>query len=362
MATIRSWIDSQAEGALLDAAEDRAVSGFVWPVDYVASQGKSHSSASTGGGPSPRDEWFVRPDLVDFFKHRGWDSTLAVLRDSLVTVLRQANGREICRTTWTDPRTGQLRLAFVKRFHHSSEPSAGWDEANSVGSCQAAGVACSDVLAAGRIFNEQGDCTGSVFITAAVSHFSSDREGVQEPRLVESLSLFVLFFQQHLLTNSNAEVVIECREWLRQLARTVSQLHVAQLTHGDLYLHHAYPKAAADGETEVALIDLELLRRSTGVTFWYLWIKDLWQLRFSLDRLQADAGTVQHWYECYFANGSIPQPLTGWQTLLTGLIRISRPRRLLKLWLSRWLGRQEVIERAMLPYYRGEVIPTTNPR
>lgn len=358
----RSRIDPRAGNVLWDAADDRAVSEFVWPLDYVAGSVQSEPTASTGGGNSPRDEWFIRRDLVDFFHQRGWDSITAVLHDTQLTVLRQANGREICRTTWTDPRTGQVRLAYVKRFHLSADPSEGWDEANSIGACQAAGAASADVLAAGRIFDAQGNCTGSVFITAAVLHFSPESDDATDRTLVESLSLFVLFQQLNCRTSTNLEVVTQCREWLRLLARTVSRLHSGQLTHGDLYLHHAYPQTNAHGQTEVALIDLQLLRQSTGVTFWYLWIKDLWQLRFSLDRLQVDAATVRHWYECYFASGAIPRPLNWWQTSLTGLIRISRPRRLLKLWFSRWRGRQDTIELAMLPYYRGEVVPTTNPR
>ena len=362
MCAVRSMIDPQAEDDCLSVEDNCAVPGFVWPIEYVSGPGPSESTANAGAGRSPRDEWIIRPDLVDFFRQRGWDSTTAVLHDAQLTVLRKADGREICRTTWTDPRTGQERLAYVKRFLHSSEPAEGWEEANSLADCQAAGVACADVLAAGRIFDARGNCTGSVLITAAVAHLATDRGRARKPALVESLSLFVLLQQQNLRENSNAESMAQCREWLRLLARTVSQLHAAQLTHGDLYLHHAYPQTSSDGETEIALIDLQLLRRSTGVTYWYQWIKDLWQLRFSLDRLQVDSATIQHWYECYFANGAGPRPLTWWQTALTGLIRISRPRRLFKLWFSRWSGRQAAMELAMIPYYRGEVIPTTSTR
>ena len=329
-----------------------------WPGSYVRCGDLSHSPEAI----PPDDELLIRPDLMSVFTQRGWTTTAAILNDQKLQVLRQVNGRDNCRTTWIDPTTGQMRLAYVKRHTHSMHPSAGWEEATAVGLCQSAGVACVEVLAAGRISNQHGDCTGSVLITAAVSHISSPPGSVIGLAPPESLSLFVTFQLQNLSGGPTREESAQRREWLQQLANTVKRLHAARLYHGDLYLQHAFPQSDSKGQSQVALIDLQLLKQSTGVMGWYRWIKDLWQLRFSLDRLNCDPATVRHWYECYFAKGDEPQPLAWWQHLLAVLVRISSPRRLLRLWRLRRSGKQEEYERSLLPFYRGAAGPPQSER
>jgi Lipopolysaccharide kinase (Kdo/WaaP) family len=331
---------------------------FMWPESYVRCGDHSHTTDAL----PPCDELLVRPDVMSAFTRRGWTTTAAILMDSGLQVLRQVNGRDNCRTTWVDPTTGRTRTAYVKRHAHALHPSAGWDEATAAGLCLSAGVPCVDVLAAGRTFDEKGNCRGSVLITAAVCDELSSVESDSGQASNASRSLYLIFQLQNLCGGPTPKETVQRRVWLQQLASTVKRLHAAQLYHGDLYLQHAFPKSDSEGRTQVALIDLQLLKQFSGVLGWYRWIKDLWQMRFSLDRLNCDADTVRHWYECYFATGDTPQPLRWWQRVFVGLVRISSPRRLLRLWRLRQSGKQEEYERSLLPFYRGDAGPPPNER
>jgi hypothetical protein len=70
-----------------------------------------------------------------------------------------------------------------------------------------------------------------------------------------------------------------------------------------------------------------MIRPGSNGTWAYFWIKDMEQVRFSLQRMGFRDDDVEYWYQCYFAR----RELSVWQQLLRGAIRLRGIRRALKM-------------------------------
>lgn len=307
-----------------------------WPEDFVCICNSKTTPDDIPGVDF--DEVRVRRDFLPTVTQSGWNSTLSVMMSDQFRVLRSLNDRDNCQTTWFDTATQTHRTIYLKRFQ-GTESHTGWKEALQILAAKRVGVPTVEVLACGRALNGQGTCTSSFLMTAAVVSLEPDAS--QNGAVWrESVSLFARFEEQN-RSGVRTEVVIpERMRFLQQFSRTVRQLHRSNMTHGDLYLQHAFPSTTSTFRNEMVLIDFQLARQDHGLMGWYCWIKDLWQVRFSMIRLDFDSHLVRHWYQCYFSEDNQLQPLSWKQTLITWIVRISSPRRQLKYFINRLTTRK----------------------
>ncbi len=296
-------------GAALDAS---------WPNDFV-------EATSLAEAENERALMRVRRTMAGAIRGRGWTSCKAVMQARDVEVLRTTNGRDNCRVEISGAGSEPPRTAFLKRhrekagtriFRPEFRP-AGWNEAEAVGLCERAGVATMRVLAAGREEFPGGGKGPSVFhsfsLTEAVgerSGFEICREWVDEGRV------------------DDVDVAGQRQAMIEAAARLIRRLHHAGLTHQDLFWQHLFFETGADGEVSARMIDVQRLIRPANVLAWaYFWIKDMEQVRFSMQRMEFPAADIQSWYEQYF----VSDRLSAWQKLLTGVIRLRGLRRALRM-------------------------------
>ena len=98
------------------------------------------------------------------------------------------------------------------------------------------------------------------------------------------------------------EVVALRRRMISAAADLVRRMHFAGLAHQDLFWQHLFFETRPDGRMTARVIDLQRMIRPASAAAWgYFWIKDMEQVRFSMQRMGFRDEDVAHWYQCYFA-------------------------------------------------------------
>jgi heptose I phosphotransferase len=242
-----------------------------------------------------------------------------------VDVIRETNGRDNCRVELeSSPRSSQSpQAAYLKRHRERVRPRslrgefvpAGWNEAEAVGLCERSGVRTMRVLACG--FEKSGEEMGAHVQSFSLTEAIRGESGYQT----------VMRWQAE-GTYDEPEVKAERREMIAAAADLVRRMHFAGLAHQDLFWQHLFFERAADARLTARVIDVQRMIRPTSFAGWcYLWIKDLEQIRFSMQRMGFRDEDVAHWYRCYF----VGRERTPWQQLLIAAIRLRGIRRALKM-------------------------------
>jgi hypothetical protein len=315
-------------------------------------------------GSDSGERFFVHPEAAPELHARGWNSAAAVLRSSDVVPLRATSGRENSRVRLTAPpspsgqpapQPSEERIGYLKRhrvgrslWNWRSPAAPGIDEARAVACCQLAGVPTMRVLAAGaRPTPSDSSTTSPHRPSCAVESFFLS-ESLPAPSIFELISA-----QHHSGRFSTPAAAEERRRLLTAAARSIRRLHDAGLYHQDLVLQHVYCCGSAEGPKQAHLIDVQRLVRARGPLRLWRRMKDLEQLRFSLQRLQLPREEISLWYGCYFRTAACdpalePEPqgagrralrLTIAQRLLCALVRLRGWKRSLRLAWRQHCGR-----------------------
>jgi hypothetical protein len=295
-----------------DAARDLA-----WPRGFVEATSLAEAEKST-------TRMLVNREMALRLRSLGWTSCRAVMKAANVDVIRETNGRDNCRVELgaesASRTTGSPRAAYLKR--HRERPvrtagefvPAGWNEAEAVGLCERSGVATMRLLATGY---QKADNVGASVESFSLSEAIRGESGFHTARRWHDEGIF-----------DEPEVAELRKKMIAAAADLVRRMHFAGLAHQDLFWQHLFFETQPDGRMTARVIDLQRMIRPASAAAWaYLWIKDMEQARFSLQRMGFRDEDVAHWYQCYFAR----RELTPWQLLLTGTIRLRGIRRALKM-------------------------------
>ncbi|QDT55121.1 Alpha-D-kanosaminyltransferase [Caulifigura coniformis] len=295
-----------------DAALDSA-----WPWQFVEATSLAEAETST-------TRMLVNRQMSLRLRSMGWTSCRAVMQASNVDVLRETNGRDNCRVELGAGSPGHgPRFGYLKRHRERTKSRlfrdqfvpAGWNEAEAVGLCERSGVATMRVLATG--FEKAGEETGAAVESFSLTEAIRGESGFHTARRWHDEGIF-----------DESEVVALRREMISAAADLVRRMHFAGLAHQDLFWQHLFFEPRTDGRLAARVIDVQRMIRPGSMAAWsYFWIKDMEQLRFSMQRMGFRDDDVKHWYQCYFAQTG----LTPWQRLLTGTIRLRGIRRALKM-------------------------------
>jgi len=184
-----------------------------------------------------------------------------------------------------------------------------------VGLCERAGVPTMRLLATG--YQKTGEEVGASVESFSLTEAIRGESGFHTARRWHDEGIF-----------DEPEVVALRRRMIAAAADLVRRMHFAGLAHQDLFWQHLFFETRPDGRMTARVIDLQRMIRPASAAAWgYFWIKDMEQVRFSLQRMGFRDGDVAHWYQCYFAR----RELTLWQQVLTGAIRLRGIRRALKM-------------------------------
>jgi len=296
-----------------DAALDSA-----WPRQFVEATSIAEAEAST-------TRMLVGRDFALRLRSLGWTSCRAVMEATNVEVIRETNGRDNCRVDFrTEPSASPTpRSGYLKRHREHVRTRAlrggfvpaGWNEAEAVGLCERSGVATMRLLATG--FDRSGDEPGSLVTSFSLTETISGESGFQTARRWHDEGVF-----------DEPGTVQLRQEMIAAAAELVRRMHFAGLAHQDLFWQHLFFEAQPGGRLTARVIDVQRMIRPQSLAAWiYFWIKDMEQIRFSMQRMRFPDQDVDDWYRCYFSQ----QELSPWQRLLTGLIRLRGIRRSLRL-------------------------------
>jgi len=296
-----------------DAALDSA-----WPRQFV-------EATSLAEAENTSSRMVVHREMSLVLRAQGWVSCRAVLNATNVQVLRETNGRDNCRVQISHPSSlgrpgfdGYLKrhreTVRYRLFRRGFTP-AGWNEAESVGLCERSGVPTMRILATG--FENEGIGPGSKVASFSLTEAISGESGYHTAMRWHSEGIF-----------DRPDIVDLRGRMITAAADLVRRMHFAGLAHQDLFWQHLFFHADSTGRLVARVIDVQRMIRPGSALAWaYFWTKDMEQVRFSMQRMGFRADDVQHWYQCYFASGT----LTPWQRLLSGAVRMRGLRRALRL-------------------------------
>ncbi len=304
-----------------DAARDSA-----WPEQFV-------EGASIAEAENSQARMLVHREMMLRLRSRGWTSCRAVMAADDVEVLRETNGRDNCRVDLGDG----LPQGYLKR--HTETPRtrflrgefrpAGWNEAEAVGLCERSGVPTMRILATGY---EWPSSAGERVISFSLTEAVRGECGFQTATAWQANGTF-----------HDPETVDMRRAMIAAAADLVRRMHFAGLAHQDLFWTHLFFESLPDGRVTARVIDVQRMVRPESRAAWvYFWIKDLEQIRFSMQRMGFTAADVEYWYECYFATGR----LSLLQRLQAGVIRMRGMGRAIRLALKRRRGPQRAANAA----------------
>jgi hypothetical protein len=184
-----------------------------------------------------------------------------------------------------------------------------------VGLCERSGVATMRILATG--FEKSGDEMGSPVESFSLTEAIRGESGFHTARRWHDEGIF-----------DQPEVVALRRAMTSATADLVRRMHFAGLAHQDLFWQHVFFETRPDGSLSARVIDVQRMIRPISTAAWsYFWIKDMEQIRFSMQRMGFRDDDVAHWYQCYFAT----RELSPWQRLVTGAIRLRGIRRAIRM-------------------------------
>lgn len=296
-----------------DAALDSA-----WPDQFV-------EATSLADAEHADTRMLVHREMSLRLRARGWTSCNAVMSATDVDVLRETNGRDNCRVRLApDSQENGPQYGYLKRHRESERRRlsrgelrpAGWNEAEAVGLCERSGVPTMRILATGferRLSPGGSDRMTSFSLTEAIKGDS----GYDTAMNWHAAGAF-----------SEPEVVALRRKMIAAAADLVRRMHFAGLAHQDLFWQHLFFDAQPDGRLAARVIDVQRMVRPGSPGAWsYFWVKDMEQIRFSMQRMGFTDGDVKHWYRCYFAAGELSIS----QRLQTGIIRLRGIRRAMRM-------------------------------
>ncbi len=260
----------------------------------------------------------VDRELSMRIRARGWTSCAAVMRAQDVDVIRVTNGRDNCRVDFDSGRgAGGPKVAFLKRHHErlgaSGQPS-GWREAEAVAMCESSGVSTMRIIATGYEKPASRKLGASVVDSFSLSEAIPGEAGFETVMKWHADGVF-----------HEPAVVNMRRQMIEAAADLVRRMHAAGLVHQDLFWTHLFFENRG-GMVAARVIDVQRMIRPSA-TWAYYWIKDLEQIRYSMQRMRFSEDEIAHWYCSYFATES----LTHWQRLLTGVVRLRGIRRALRM-------------------------------
>ncbi|WP_437229624.1 lipopolysaccharide kinase InaA family protein [Planctomicrobium sp. SH661] len=250
-----------------------------WPDDYVTLDSGNLS---------------VHPDDLPWCREQNWTTAAALLQATFSgELLRRrddADGWDNVR--WSFSTGTQTATCFVKRHRIVGESlSPSLQEARAVGWCERAGAPCMRIVAVGEIpgglRDEAGRVFTSFFISAAVG------TGVTAYQRLGSM----------IQSEASPD---EIRQLISAIALTAGRFHAADLYHGDCHFPHFLVDESGP-ELAARVIDLQGMRQATGLEAYYLWLKDMGQLRHSLIRLGLYRRYANHWYSAYREAADSPQ-------------------------------------------------------
>ncbi len=281
----------------------------------------------------------TRSDAKQLLKEVGIVTSVDALTIPLAQTLRDVDGRQ----TGILNAVGGSKVFLKRHLQHESTSKDfiqdGEKEFKAVQLCERAGVPTLQVLACGKNDNPDAGSIGSFLITAEAGG------GISANQLSHSWRC----------DPSNRNTTSSMRnELIVSIAETIHKLHAANLYHQDLYWTHFFPSRSEDGKVTSHLIDVQRLTRGTNAVSRFLFqLKDLAQLRFSMEWVGLNSEEINFFYSRYFSHQqkSISKTIT--TTLAPTLVWMRSLGRLTKLKArrkSRTLEETVAIELGFAPY------------
>lgn len=293
-----------------------------WPRQFVESTSIAEAEESD-------TRMLVRRDVALKLRARGWTSCRAVMEAADVDVLRTTNGRDNCRVEFNDASAAGPRLGYLKRhvegarwkLFRAADRRAGWNEAEAVGMCERSGVATMRVLAAGYEQRATDVASRAVYASFSLTEGIGGESGFQTAMRWQAEGVF-----------DQPDCIKLRREMISGAADLVRRMHFAGLTHQDLFWQHLFFTRDPDGRLTARVIDVQrVIRPKNAAAGAYFWIKDMEQMRFSMQRMGFSGEDAAHWYRSYFATGTLSPRMQ----FLAALIRLRGVRRALRMALRR---------------------------
>lgn len=243
-----------------------------WPDDYVSlDEGRLR----------------VRPDWLDRFRSKGWESASAILEGDSVRWFRELKDRDNGTVDWADD-AGAIRRLYVKRHRSmgrvsNAERLPGWHEAVGSNWCQQAGLSVAPVVAAG--YEPMAVATNGRPIRR--SFFMTEELADYLPADLFARDRFPKKVFDH-----------RRMRFMRSLAIVARRLHSHGLSHRDFYWCHLFVREQLPGEFDVRLIDLQRVERVAPGS-WRWTIKDLAQFLYSTPTGFRGRAELDCWWQEY---------------------------------------------------------------
>ncbi|MFP6765270.1 MAG: lipopolysaccharide kinase InaA family protein, partial [Planctomycetaceae bacterium] len=241
---------------------------------------------------------WVRPDLVQAFTARGWNSATDVLNAPEVEVNRHCGVRDNCVVKFPASNPAASQRVYLKRHRRSHGHDFALAEAEAVEVCRQAGIQCMEIAAVGVSSDSQDSEWHSFFMSFEVGQSES----------VMDLAISVV-------KSGDPAGRDRLQLFLNEVALVMRAMHDQGLFHRDCYLDHFILDSTDESRPATRIIDLQATRRLIGRSAIYARIKDLEHLSHSMNRLGLTAREIREWRRCYFA-GNSGQPLPRQQSFL----------------------------------------------
>lgn len=283
----------------------------------------------------------VHPEYESALRARGWTTVAAVMQAVDVERIRTKGDRDNCWVQFPDG-----RRAFLKRHWEpvSRSPealaSSGLAESEAVERCESSGVPAVKTIAAG----ERISCDPATGRPVRESFYLS--EAFNQPSGFDRIKRMWDEGRQN-----HPSMVEERRGMIVAAARSVRRLHAAGLYHQDLFWQHLFFEKDAAGRLVARMIDLQRAINPPPVLVAHYWLKDMEQLRFSMQRMRFTSDEIELWYRAYF-NGPREAPLSVTQRLLAWSVRIRGLNRGVRLAIRNWRTTEIAMPPGSIPFRR----------
>lgn len=231
----------------------------------------------------------TRSDARGLLKQVGIATSVEALTIPLSQTLRDVDGRQTGIVNGVETST---KLFLKRHLQHENTSKDfiqdGEKEFEAVQLCERAGVPTLKVLACGKNDNPDAGPIGSFLITSEAGG------GISANQLSHS-------WRSDPGNRSKTSSIRH--DLIVSIAETTHKLHAAKLYHQDLYWTHFFPSRSEDGKVTAHLIDVQRLTHSTNVVSRFLFqLKDLAQLRFSMEWVGLNKEEINFFYSKYFSH------------------------------------------------------------